>query len=113
MSAPTSAAAPPPHRPPALPLVAHPRRRPAAPPLTLAAIHLRRRFSYDCGSEQGAEYTSAVGSGVCDRCISTHYMDDNDKCVEKPSGVEKGQSGTELRTMEIKKVPRVGLGGVI
>ena len=40
-------------------------------------------------------------------------MDDNDKCVEKPSGVEKGQSGTELRTMEIKKVPRVGLGGVI
>jgi len=38
-------------------------------------------------------------------------MDDDDKCVEKPSGVEKGQSGTELRTMKIKKVPRVELGG--
>ena len=112
MSAPTSTAAPPPHRPPLPPLVAHPHRRPAAPPLTLAAIYLRRRFSYDCGSEQGAEYTSAVGSGVCDRCKARYYMDDDGVCVEKPSGVEKGQLGTELRTMVVKKVPRVGLGGV-
>ena len=37
-------------------------------------------------------------------------MDDDGECLEKPSGVDKDQSGTELRTMKIEKVRRLESG---
>jgi hypothetical protein len=67
------------------------------------APHPGGTFCYDCGTEFGAEYTSATASGSCDLCVSTHYKDDDGLCIKKPDGVEKGVAPTDLRSMKTKE----------
>ena len=41
-----------------------------------------------CSTDFGSAYTSHAGADTCDVCVSTYYMDLDERCVEKPEGVK-------------------------
>ena len=38
---------------------------------------------------------------MCDRCVSTHYMNEKGRCVVKPEGVEFDTDGTTIASLKV------------